>query len=90
MAADRSILELRTGIGETALHYLAVDNYGSGVQTLIDLGASVHVTNEFGRSPLDEAAMVGAADAVAVLRRAGAVPSAPDAFDADFDVAFDD
>jgi ankyrin repeat protein len=65
-------LDLRTGLGETALHYLAIENYADAVQLLIDLGASVQVTNEFGRSPLEEARLVGAEEAVAVLQRAGA------------------
>jgi hypothetical protein len=56
--ADPSILELRKELGETALHFLAVENYASGVQVLIDLGASVHVVNEFGSSPLDEAEFI--------------------------------
>ena len=64
---------MRTGIGETALHYLAVENYAEAVQLLIDLGASVRVGNDFGASALSEAIKVGATETVAVLRRAGAV-----------------
>jgi ankyrin repeat protein len=67
------IIELRTGLGETALHYLAIENYAAAVRLLIDLGASVHVTNDFGSSALDEARLAGANDAVAVLEQAGAV-----------------
>ena len=67
------VLDLRTGLGETALHYLAIENYADAVQLLIDLGAQVNVTNEFGKSALAEAELAGATDAVAVLRRAGAI-----------------
>jgi ankyrin repeat protein len=74
--ADPTILDLRTGIGETALHFLAVENYGGGVQVLIDLGASVNVTNEFGATPLEEALSIKAMEAVDVLQRAGATPAA--------------
>ena len=70
--ADPTLLGLRTSLGETALHFLAVENYASGVQVLIDLGASVNVTNSFGSSPLDEAEFVSASEAADVLRRAGA------------------
>jgi ankyrin repeat protein len=73
--ADSAILDLRTGLGETALHYLAVENRVEAVQRLIDLGASVNVTNKFGRTPLQEAKYIGASDVVAVLTRAGADPS---------------
>jgi len=65
-------LNLRTGLGETALHYLAVENYADAVQLLIDLGADVNVRNNFGKSPLQEAIQVGAAQTVEMLRRAGA------------------
>ena len=67
------VLDLRTGIGETALHYLAVEDYADAVQLLIDLGADVNVTNEFGDSALEEAMQVNAKETVEVLRRAGAV-----------------
>jgi hypothetical protein len=71
--ADPSILDLRTGLGETALHFLAVENYASGVLVLIDLGADVNVTNEFGATPVEEARVAGAIEAVEVLLRAGAL-----------------
>jgi hypothetical protein len=41
---------------------------------LIDLGASVNVTNEFGAAPLKEALSIKAIEAVDVLKRAGAKP----------------
>jgi ankyrin repeat protein len=69
------VLNLRTGLGETALHYLAVENYADAVQLLIDLGADVNVTNAFGASALQEAIQVKANETVEVLRRAGAVAS---------------
>jgi ankyrin repeat protein len=77
LVADHpNALDLRTRLGETALHYLAIENYVDAVQLLIDLGAQVNVTNEFGASALEEAELAGAADAAATLRRAGARPSA--------------
>ena len=66
------VLNLRTGIGETALHYLAVENYADAVQLLIDLGADVNAKNDFGASAIEEATLVGAKEAVEVLKRAGA------------------
>lgn len=71
-------LMLRTGIGETALHYLAVENYAEAVGLLIELGAEVNVTNEFGNSALQEAIQVEAAETIEVLRRAGAIEPAAD------------
>jgi hypothetical protein len=69
---DPRVLDFRTGLGETALHYLAVENYAAAVELLIELGASVHVVNKFGSSPLAEAQLVGATETVEVLERAGA------------------
>jgi ankyrin repeat protein len=74
LVRDRpEVLDLRTGLGETALHYLAVENYAEAVQLLVDLGAEVNVKNAFGASALEEAVQAGAKEAVEVLRRAGAV-----------------
>ena len=67
------VLDLRTGLGETALHYLAVENYADAVQLLIDLGAEVNPTNDFGHSALEEARQVNAKETIAVLEAAGAV-----------------
>ena len=67
------VLNLRTGLGETALHYLAVENYAEAVQLLIDLGAEVNVKNKFGASALEEAMLVEAKESVEVLRQAGSV-----------------
>ena len=72
VAEHPEVLNLRTGLGETALHYLAVENYANAVQLLVDLGADINVRNNFGKSPLQEAIQVGATQTIAVLRRAGA------------------
>jgi ankyrin repeat protein len=66
------VLEMRTGLGETALQFLAIENCASAVQLLIDLGARVNVTNRFGESALYEARSVGAREAVEALLGAGA------------------
>jgi ankyrin repeat protein len=67
------VLNLRTGLGETALHYLAVENCADAVQLLIELGAEVNVTNQFGASALEEVIRVGANATAEVLQRAGAI-----------------
>jgi ankyrin repeat protein len=59
--ADPSILDLRTHIGETALHFLAAENRAGGVQVLIDLGADVKFLNEFGATPVEEVSLARAA-----------------------------
>ncbi|HEX8910721.1 MAG TPA: ankyrin repeat domain-containing protein [Humisphaera sp.] len=72
VAEHPEALTLRTGIGETALHYLAVENRTDAVRLLIELGAAVNVTNKFGASALAEAIQVGADETIAILRAAGA------------------
>src|SRR4051794_11271378 len=73
LIADRpAVLDLRTGLGETALHYLAIENQFAAVEMLIGLGADVNSRNHFARSALGEAMEVGAIRTVEVLRRAGA------------------
>ncbi len=67
------VLSLRTGLGETALHYLAIENYANAVKLLIELGAAVNVQNAFGKSALEEAIQVEASETVVVLQHAGAV-----------------
>jgi len=71
------VLALRTGLDETALHYLAVEDYAEAVALLIELGAEVDTVNHCGNTALDEALIVEAVDTVAVLRRAGAKQSPP-------------
>lgn len=76
------VLDLRTGLGETALHYFAVENQAEAMKVLIDLGAKVDVNNDFGDSALQEALQVNATAAVEVLRRAGATePTVPEPLD---------
>ena len=70
-------LELRTGLGETAMHYLAVENYAEAVQLLLELGSNVNTKNMFGQSALLETITVHADEACAVLRRAGAIEPTP-------------
>jgi ankyrin repeat protein len=69
---DPTVLQLRTGLGETALHYLAVENYADAVQLLIDLGADVNAINQYGATALFEAELADAKEAATSLRLAGA------------------
>ena len=62
-------------LGETALHFLAVEDYAAGVAFLALHGAPVNARNDSQRTPLMEAAMVGATQVVRVLLAYGADPS---------------
>lgn len=57
--ADPTIIEARSGIGETALHYLAVENHLEGVAYLLERGAHINTRNDFQGTPLIDAASLG-------------------------------
>ena len=57
--AEPSLLDERTGLWETPLHYLAVEDEVDAVRFLHLRGASLGVRNDFGDSPLSEALSLG-------------------------------
>lgn len=61
--------------GETALHFLAVENYVDGVRFLISLGFDVNATNESGETPLGGAVQLGYEEMATLLLDAGADPN---------------
>ena len=61
-------------LGEAALHFLAVENYADGVAFLARHGAPIDARDASGRTPLMDAAMVGATQVVRQLLACGADP----------------
>lgn len=59
LASDPAIVHSRNGIGETALHYLAVEDDLEGVAWLHSKGADLDTKNEFGTPVLFEVAQLG-------------------------------
>jgi ankyrin repeat protein len=59
LSEDRTLISIRNGIGETALHFLAVENDLSAVEWLFNRGADTNTKNDFGDTPLLEAAQLG-------------------------------
>lgn len=53
------LLEERNGIGETVLHFLAIEDHLSGVEWLHAQGASLNASNKFGTPLLFEVAQLG-------------------------------
>jgi ankyrin repeat protein len=80
--ADPGLLHLRSGLDETPLHYLVVENQLNPVARLIRAGASVDVVNFCGSSPLLEAAMLGYVPMCKLLLEHGANPSVANNVDA--------
>lgn len=59
LESEPELIEARTGLGETPLHYLAVENHLDAVRALVERGAEVNTLNECGGTPLSEAASLG-------------------------------
>lgn len=55
---DPGLLSLNNGIGETVLHFLAVENDLEGVAWLHARGADLHTKNKFGTPALFEVAQL--------------------------------
>ena len=69
---EPKLIEARGGLGETALHYLAVENQIDAVRTLVTRGANVNTLSDVGGTPLSEAASLGYVDLVKYLLSVGA------------------
>ncbi len=70
--AEPQLLEARTELGETPLHYLVVENQLRAVRLLADAGAAVNTVNAFGATALAEAASLGYVEMVEYLIARGA------------------
>lgn len=70
--ADHSLLDVRSGLGETLLHWFAIEYREDIVKALLDLGASVDPTNHFGSTPFAEAAQLGNENMCRLLLKHGA------------------
>ena len=70
------LLNARWRLGETALHFLAVESFTDAVRFLASLGADVNATNEFGATALIDVASLGNDLMAEVLLEFGADPNA--------------
>lgn len=78
LEAEPALLNARTGLGETILHYLAVENQIEAVKALVEKkGADVNTVNDFGGSPLSETASLGYIEMVKCLLSKGAELQVP-------------
>lgn len=77
--AEPELLEERTGLGETPLHYLAVENHLDAVKALVEeKGAEINTLNNCGESPLSQASRLGYLDLVKYLLSKEASLSLPE------------
>ena len=73
---DPTIVEARNSIGETALHFLVVENALEAVAFLAQHGSQVNTRNAFRNSALSEAVQLGYVEMVELLLPLGARISA--------------
>jgi ankyrin repeat protein len=69
---DPGLVQEKTSLGETALHYLAVENQLEAVKKLYKRGADINTVNDFGGTPLSDAVSLGYVELVRVLLERGA------------------
>lgn len=76
---DSSLLDERNGIGESVLHFLAVENNRQAVEWLHERGSDLNAANAFGTPLLFEVAQLGYRDLFLWLVEHGADPKRKDA-----------
>lgn len=77
LAQQPALLDARWIHNETVLHFLAIEDYEDGVRFLLAHGADANAVNEFGDSPLVDAAGLGRTSIAKALLVAGANPNGP-------------
>ena len=75
LGENRGLLEQRNSIGETVLHFLAVENFLPGIQWLHSQGASLNTKNDFGTPLIFEVALLEYHELYVWLIRNGADPN---------------
>ncbi|PCJ54653.1 MAG: hypothetical protein COA79_21635 [Planctomycetota bacterium] len=56
---DNTVLECKCDVGETALHYLAIENKIESVKYLISIGANINTFDSTGETPLTQSIQLG-------------------------------
>ena len=74
LAETPALIDARSGLGETALHWFAVEDCRDEIEWLLARGADINPQNKFGATPLMEAVQLGYAELIAFLLENGADP----------------
>ena len=69
---DPSLLQARDGVGETAFHYVVVENRVDLAQHLLDWGSDINTRDHSGATPLMHAVQLGYLDLIKWLIQHGA------------------
>jgi uncharacterized protein len=74
LSGQPELLNARWSLGETVLHFLAVEGYNDAVRRLVEWGADVNLVNTFGDPPLHDCVVLGNEPLVELLLSHGANP----------------
>ena len=74
---EPALIAALTGLGETPLHFLAVEDQLDAVRMLVEHGATINTLNQFGNSALAEAASLGYVELVGWMLANGAALTLP-------------
>ena len=72
LAAELGLIHERDGVGETALHYLVIENQLGAVRFLLKRGADINIQDDFKSTPLAHAVQCGYKEMVEYLLSQGA------------------
>jgi len=74
---EPALVDSLTGLGETPLHFLAVEDQLDAVKLLVELGAKIDTLNRFGNSALAETASLGYVETLDWMLANGATLALP-------------
>lgn len=72
LAQNPELLLLENGLGETVLHFLAVENDQEGVAWLFSKGSPLDIQNKFGHPVIFEVALLGYKELLLWFKKNGA------------------
>ena len=78
LKAEPDLIARRNRLNETALHFLAIEDYPTGVEFLCRCGADVNAIDFSEATPLLHAAALGCEEVVRILLAHGANPNVSD------------
>lgn len=84
------VLANRNGLGESMLHWYAIEGDPAVIAKIIGIGFDVNATNEFGRTPLFECVMIDRWEVVELLLAHGARTDIRDQNDEDVFACLDE
>lgn len=80
LSENPELITEKNGIGETVFHYVVIENALPEAKWLFENGSNINNQNDFGRTPLSEAACLGYQKMCEFLLSSGADPAIRDTY----------